>query len=251
MPEDSVPIQDAKPEPEPRPELPTPQAKPKQKQKPRRSLGELLRTVIPAVLVVLGLGLTILGFVRFIGTFEDTRAYRATPVCTADAKPGADCATLESGRVKKKEKEIGSDSTDYMLTVSRETAPTGRYSVGKAFYNDVTVGTDVDLKILHGKVFELSYHGHRYQPVSTPYLTIAGFSAMIGFGMIMMVAGGLADLEFMAALALAYAVGASIATVIGSMLLISLQWPLFVTLPISVLCWLIVAAITRSTFEQF
>ncbi|MBD0689605.1 hypothetical protein [Streptomyces sp. CBMA123] len=243
MPEDSVPLQDAQPKSTSRPRPPSP--------KPRPGLGGLLRAALPAALAVLGLALTILGFVRFTDTFEQTRAYRATPTCAADAKPGADCVTLESGRVTKKEEEAGSDSTDYMLTVSRETAPTGRYAVGKAFYEDVDAGTTVELRILHGKVFELSFQGHRSRPENTPYLTIFEFSGLIGVGMIMIIGGLFGDLEFMLFISLGYSAGATLLTAFGSLLLISLQWPLLVTLPIAVTCWLIAAAISHSAFKEF
>ncbi|MER7849078.1 hypothetical protein ABTZ03_34635 [Kitasatospora sp. NPDC096077] len=245
MPEDSVPLQDTPPTPEPRPQQP-----PKPSPKPRRSAGELLRAAAPAVLLVVGLALTVLGFVRFTETYQQTRAYLATTVCAADAKPGADCVTLESGRVTKKQEEAGSDSTDYLLTVAREKAPSDRYGVGRAFYEDVDTGTYVELKILHGKVFELSYQGHSSRPPNTPYLAVVEFSVLIAFGMIMMVlALSVDDVEFMLPLALGYVLGTAIATGIGSLTLIALQWPLAVTLAIAVVLWLIVAAVSRATFE--
>ncbi|MGW3044829.1 hypothetical protein ACWC9T_33400 [Kitasatospora sp. NPDC001159] len=203
------------------------------------------------MLVLVGLALTVLGFVRFADTFEEVRAYRATPVCTAAAKPGDDCVTLESGRVTKKEEEPNSDSTNYVLTVTRETAPTGRYYVGRAFYDDVDTGTVVDLKILRGKVFELNYQGHRSQPPSTPYLTIVEFSGLIAVGLVMLVSGLVADIEYMAGTALGYTAAVTILTVMGSTFLITFQWPLIVTLALAVAFWLIVAAITHTTFRDF
>ncbi|MFF2149020.1 hypothetical protein [Kitasatospora sp. NPDC058190] len=211
----------------------------------------MLRPAAHVVLVVVGLALTVLGFVQFTDTFEEARAYRATPVCAPAAKPGDDCVTLESGRVTKKSEEPSSDSTDYVLTVARETAPTGRYYVGKAFYRDVDTGTVVDLKILKGKVFELSYHGHRARPPYAPYLAIAEFSGLIAVGLVMIVTGMVGDIEYLVGMALGYAAGITIATGIGSIFLITIQWPLIVTLGVAVVCWLIVAVITYTTFEEF
>jgi hypothetical protein len=211
----------------------------------------MLRPAAYVVLVVVGLALTVLGFVQFTDTFEEARAYRATPVCAPAAKPGDDCVTLESGRVTKKSEEPSSDSTDYVLTVARETAPTDRYYVGKAFYRDVDTGTVVELKILKGKVFELSYHGHRSQPPNTPYLATAEFSGLIAVGLVMVAAGLVGDIEYMVGLALAYIAGITIATGTGSIFLITFQWPLIVTLSVAVVCWLIVAVITYTTFEEF
>ncbi|MFH8383848.1 hypothetical protein ACH4E7_23350 [Kitasatospora sp. NPDC018058] len=244
MPEDSIPPQDTPPEPRAKPD-PRPAAS-----QPTPSLGEWLRSAAHVVVVVVGLSLTVLGFVRFADTFEEVRAYRTTPVCTAAAKPGDGCVTLESGRVAKKEEESSSDSTDYALTVTRETAPTGRYYVGRAFYDDVDTGTVVDLKILRGKVFELSYQGHRSQPPSTPYLTIVEFSALIAVGLVMLVSGLVADIEYMVGIAIGYAVVIAFLTDMGSTLLITFQWPLIVTLALAVVFWLIAAAITRTTFLE-
>lgn len=252
MPEDAAPLRDTPPEAEPGPGPEPRPPKPNPAPRRRRSAGELVRVALPAVLLVVGLALTVLGFVRFTEAFQQTRAYSATPVCTAGAAPGADCARLESGLVTGKTKEVGSDSTDYLLTVSREKAPTGRYTVGKAFYEDVDTGTSVELKILHGKVFELGYRGHRSQPPNTPYLSVAGFSALIAVGMITTVAGLAGrDLEFMLVVALIYTVGTAFATGIGSLLLIAFGWPLYVTLPVAVGCWLLVALISRNAFEDF
>ncbi|MET8630745.1 hypothetical protein ABZW30_44865 [Kitasatospora sp. NPDC004669] len=245
MPEDSTPPRDTPPEPKAKPD-PRPAAS-----QPTPILGEWLRSAAHVVLVVVGLALTVLGFVQFADTFEEIRAYRATPVCTAAAKPGDDCVTLESGRVTNKEEEPSSDSTNYALTVTRETAPTGRYYVGRAFYDDVDTGTVVDLKILRGKVFELSYQGHRSQPPNTPYLTIVEFSVLIAVGLVMLVSGAVADIEYMVGIAIGYAAVVAFLTVMGSAFLITFQWPLTVTLALAVVFWLIAAAVTRTTFREF
>ncbi|MFG3229043.1 hypothetical protein ACGF07_30255 [Kitasatospora sp. NPDC048194] len=244
MPEDSVPVQDAPP-PEPGPEQ-RPAA-------PRRRLrlGDALWAAAPFAVGFVGLALTVLGFVRFTDTFEEIRAYRATPACTAAAAPGDDCATSESGRVTEKSEESDSDSTSYVLTVAREKAPSARYSVGEAFYDDVAPGTIVELKILRGRVFELSYHGHRSQPPNTPYLEIIEFSALIGVGLVMVVASLFGDFEFTVALSLMYSVGVWIATAVGSVFLITVQWPLIVTLAVGVACWLFAAYLTYMTYEMF
>jgi low affinity Fe/Cu permease len=55
----------------------------------------------------------------------------------------------------------------------------------------------------------------------------------------------------MVGLALAYVAGITIATGTGSIFLITFQWPLIVTLSIAVVCWLMVAVITYTTFEEF
>ncbi|MFG2910869.1 hypothetical protein ACGF13_38215 [Kitasatospora sp. NPDC048286] len=52
------------------------------------------------LIVLAGLPLVVLGFVLFVGTYEERGAYRTAPVCGTPAPgPDADCLLLESGQV--------------------------------------------------------------------------------------------------------------------------------------------------------
>ncbi|MFI9366590.1 hypothetical protein ACIG5E_36905 [Kitasatospora sp. NPDC053057] len=204
-------------------------------------------------ILLAGLAVTVFGFVRFVDVFEEIHTYRAVPTCaTPAAKPGALCAARESGRVTKRWTEADDGSTTYKLAVARETAPTDDYSVGEAFYDDVGPGTIVDLKVLRGKVLEVSYHGHRAKPMNLPWLKWIEFSALIGAGVaLVLTAMYLDEVDVMASMLLASGVVAAVATAIGSAVLITIQWPLIVTLVIGIALWLLAAYAGLRTLEEF
>ncbi|MFF2078470.1 hypothetical protein ACFVXG_27400 [Kitasatospora sp. NPDC058162] len=199
------------------------------------------------MLVVLGLALTVLGFVRFTDTFEEVRDHYATPACTAAARPGDDCTRQESGRVtRKREPAADSDSTSYLLTVARETAPTEEYDVGKPFFDDVNPGDTVDLKVLHGKVFELDFHGHRSQTETAPWASCALIGGLIAGGLVLLLTDPrrrqALDELFMAVVMAVVVVGL---TLLAAMSLVSFQWPLVITLVVAAVCWAGVGALCR------
>lgn len=118
------------------------------KPKQRRKVAPVVRTGWKALLIVIGLSAVGLGFFRFVDTFEASGAYRSAPACgSAEAGDVVECVRQESGRVTKKSVSSSDDSVACLLTVSRETAPTGEYDVSSAFYRDVEVGATVDLQV--------------------------------------------------------------------------------------------------------
>ncbi|MFD8702838.1 hypothetical protein ACFV1W_09510 [Kitasatospora sp. NPDC059648] len=239
MPEDSAPPRDTPP--------------PSKKPEPSPSLRERLWALARITIIGLGLALTVFGFVRFVDVFEEIHTYRAAPTCaTPAAKPGELCAALESGRVTKRWTEADDGSTAYKLAVARETAPTDAYDVGEAFYDDVEPGTTVELKVLRGKVIEVSYHGHRAKPLHMPWLKWIESSALIGAGLALVLTGMyLEEIDVLASMLLASGAAAAVATAVGSAVLITIQWPLIVTLVIGVAFWLLAAYVCVRTLEDF
>ncbi|MFF4821169.1 hypothetical protein ACFY2K_42070 [Kitasatospora sp. NPDC001309] len=238
MPEDAVPVRDERPNPD--------------GWKVPPSLGDRLRPVARIVLALVGLALVVAGFVRFTADFEDVRRYHHTPLCTAPAQPSDDCATRESGRVTGKHLDPGSDSDPYTLTVARETAPAAEYGVGKAFYDDVTAGTTVDVTVLHGEVIEIGYHGHRSQTETYPWADAAVLSLLIAAGTALVLTQGWPLDDGVVPFVLAVTVVANVlATLLGSIALLTLQWPLVVTLIVAALCWIAATALFRGILNEF
>ncbi|MFJ9777024.1 hypothetical protein ACIRVF_38315 [Kitasatospora sp. NPDC101157] len=249
MPEDSPP-RDAPP-PTDEPQEPTEPTNPK-KSAASPSIRSRLLALARVPVLLAGLAVTVLGFVRFVDVFQEIHLYRTVPTCaTPAARPGALCATVESGRVTEQWKEPGDGSTTYKLTVARETAPVRSYMVGQAFYEDVSPGTVVELKILRGKVLEVSYHGHRARALNFPWLKWIEFSVVIGAGVALVLAGGYLDelVQLVGMLAVTAAVTA-VATAIGAAVLITVQWPLVISLAIGAALWLLAVYTGHRTIEE-
>ncbi|MFE7532511.1 hypothetical protein ACFU7Y_43485 [Kitasatospora sp. NPDC057542] len=191
-----------------------------------------------------GLAITVLGFNWFVDGYHAVGAYEHAPVCgTAAATPGADCVLRETGKVTARDVLTDSDGgTTYKLTVAHETGPAHTYEVGEAFYDDANVGVDVDLAVFRGRVSEVSYDGHRSRTPNTPWLTSLKVALLVGLGAAL-TAHGLTRWRSGAELGPA-AIGAAIVLFshIGSLVLMTAQWPLAVTLGIAVLGWPVVIA---------
>ncbi|MFG3052696.1 hypothetical protein ACGFZP_17295 [Kitasatospora sp. NPDC048239] len=195
------------------------------------------------LLVLAGLATTVLGFSWFVEGHHAVGAYRHAPVCgTAEATPGKDCALHETGKVTAGKVDHGDNGATYRLTVARETAPKRTYTVGEAFYDDVEVGTDVELTLFRGRVAEVSYHGHRAQNPITPWLTALKVALLAGLGSAL-TAHGLAGWR-PGARSIPASVGALVVflSLLGSLVFMATQWPLAVTLGIPVLGWLALTA---------
>ncbi len=148
----------------------------------------------------------------------------------------------ETGKVTAGRVDSSSDSTSYKLTVSRETAPSSTYDVGEAFYDDVEIGTYVDLTVWQGRVAEVSYHGHRARNLSTPWLAsfqlalvVAGGATLTVFGL----TGTRRGIWLFHLIAYGFFV---VLAFFGSIFLVSAQWPFAVILGIAVACWLFLTA---------
>ncbi|MFE7589227.1 hypothetical protein ACFU6K_07470 [Kitasatospora sp. NPDC057512] len=213
----------------------------------RRSTAPVARIVAQALLVVVGLSTVALGFSWFVDAYDEALAYRVAPVCGAPATaPGADCTGHETGRVTGRRTDSNGDSTTYDLTVSRETVPAATYSVTEGLYESLENGVNVDLTLWRGRVVELSHQGHRSAVQSTPWLTALKLALLVGTGTVLAVYGLL--LRRLASWALPVAVLPFLIlfTVIGSITLITAQWPFALTLAIPLIGWLLLAAITTT-----
>ncbi|MFC5664851.1 hypothetical protein ACFP3U_17915 [Kitasatospora misakiensis] len=213
----------------------------------RRIAGPVVRVVTQALFLLTGLATTVLGFTWFVDGYHAVGAHRHAPACgTAAATPGTDCVLHESGKVTARKVNRNEDSTTYSLTVTREKAPKHTYDVGKAFYNDAKVGTDVDLAIFRGRVVELSYHGHRAENPITPWLTSFKVALLAGLGTLL-TAHGLTWWRSGANSVPVVAGGfTAFVSFFGALVLMSTQWALALTLGLSVLGWLLLTAATTA-----
>ncbi|MFJ9774459.1 hypothetical protein ACIRVF_25020 [Kitasatospora sp. NPDC101157] len=228
-PEDSVPIRDAPPE--------------ERSEEPTHALRRRLRGVARILLGLLALALTVRGFVIFAEVFEEQHGQRTAPLCgTAEAKPGALCTARESGRVTKQWTEPHDTSTVFKLTVAREKAPAGSYTVDAAFYREVQPGTVLDLKVLRGKVFELGYQGRSQQLHDGLWPPLIAQGVLIGAGLVLLFTAPFPnDAAAMRGDFLSGGLGAAVMTVCATFFLILILWPPNVTLAIGVALWLIAA----------
>ncbi|MFB7126535.1 hypothetical protein [Kitasatospora sp. NPDC056273] len=217
------------------------------RQHSRRSAAPAARIVAQALLVVIGLSTVALGFSWFVDTYDEALAYRGAPVCGAPATaPGADCTKQETGRVTAKKTDSNGDSTTYGLTVSRETVPTATYSVTEGLYDSLENGVNVDLTLWRGRVVELSHQGHRSTVQSTPWLTALKLALLVGTGTVLAVYGLLLRRLVSWALPLAVLPFLVLFTVLGSIILITAQWPFALTIALPLIGWLVLTAITAT-----
>ncbi|WP_030231662.1 hypothetical protein [Streptomyces sp. NRRL S-350] len=217
----------------------------------RRAAGRVARWLACLLLLVAGAATAALGFSWFVDAYHESGAYLTAPSCgTAEAVPGADCLRHEAGKVRAGRVDNSGDSPSYELTVSRESAPSGTYTVGKAFYDDVEIGTDVELAVWRGRVVVVSYHGHRADNPSTYWLTSLKVALLVGLGSALTAYG--VTLPRGGAVG-SPAMGAAFVVVFaffGSLLFLSTQWPFAVTLGVPVLAWvLMTAAVTAIAWD--
>ncbi|MFE5586102.1 hypothetical protein [Kitasatospora sp. NPDC056531] len=204
------------------------------------------------LLVAVGLSAVGFGFVQFSEAFETLGAHRGVPVCgTAEAGAGTDCLHQESGWVTRKYAEDGDDSTSFMLTVARETAPSGDYSVSGSFYGDVKVGSVVDLKVYRGAVVRLAYRGHEAEHLNILWRVLIEAAVLIGVGTSAIAHGLAAPPARKWWVAVSMTVPTAVAVIAGSALLVSVQWPFAVNLGLSALGWLVMLAVTWSAVDYW
>ncbi|MFJ9461669.1 hypothetical protein ACIRST_42190 [Kitasatospora sp. NPDC101447] len=221
------------------------------KPKQRRKVAPVVRMGWKVLLVAIGLSAVGLGFFRFVDAFEASGAYRSAPACgSAEAGDVVECVRTESGQVTKKSSSSSDDSVTYLLTISRETAPSGEYDVGGAFYRDVEVGTTVDLKIWKDDVVWVSYHGHQAEQRNMPWWSVFEVALLIGAGTTLL-AYRVASADLRAwGWPLLVAVPTAVATGTGCVLLIAYQWPFAVTLTLAIVSWLIAVVIAATAVSE-
>ncbi|WP_147465210.1 hypothetical protein [Streptomyces sp. 1114.5] len=209
----------------------------------RRVAGLAARVLARTLLLAAGLAVAAVGFGWFVDAHRETVAYLSAPACGSPAAvPGAPCTAHETGTVRAKRIVNGNDDTEYELTVARETVTGGFFDVGAAFYEDVAVGTYVDLTVWNGRVAELSYHGHRARNPDTPWLASFQVALVVAAGATLTVygVGGLRrDTWKFPLIAYGFFV---LAAFFGSLIFVGAQWPLALVLGIPVACWLLLTA---------
>ncbi|MFD8756451.1 hypothetical protein ACFV0O_36565 [Kitasatospora sp. NPDC059577] len=208
----------------------------------RPDTGAGVRVLARGVLVLAGLAVTALGFAWFVDTYDRTIAYRHAPVCaTAAAAPGTDCVRHETGRVTAA-RALDEDARE--LRIARESAPTDRYEVGKAFYEAVEIGTDVDLTVFRGRVAEVSYRGHRAANPIRPWQTSVKVALLVAAGSALTVRGASGPRRNARRVILAGAGWVAFLSALGGFAVLSSQGPFVVSLGVPLLGWLGATAIT-------
>ncbi|MFE7563450.1 hypothetical protein [Kitasatospora sp. NPDC057500] len=145
------------------------------------SPGAVVAQLVCGVIVLAGLGLVVLGFRSFVLTYDEVTAYRHAPVCGATVASGADCLRHETGRVAQRSAQGSREGTVYQLAVAGETGSVyGVYDVDEAFYDDMPLGSAVELTVFRGRVVEVAAAGHRARAAQVPLracleLTVLGF----------------------------------------------------------------------------
>ncbi|MFB7129958.1 hypothetical protein [Kitasatospora sp. NPDC056273] len=209
--------------------------------KPSRRAARL-RAAGRVLIVLAGLVPVVAGFLLFVRTYDVTVAYRTAPVCgTSAAGAGADCLRLESGRVvrKKVDTDRENDLSSYKLVVARETAGGDEYDVGEPFFQDVEVGTAIDVGVWKGKVVQISYRGHRAVKPQLPWLPVLGVALLISVGSAAVVHGLHRSREGLRDVVQVGSIVFTVGSFAGSLVLIgAFQWSFPVTITVAVLAWL-------------
>ncbi|GAB7184024.1 hypothetical protein ATKI12_3855 [Kitasatospora sp. Ki12] len=195
---------------------------------PRRTAGSPGRLLAQGLLVLAGLATAAFGFGLYLDTHDEAVAHHTAPACgTTAAPPGTDCVRSESGRVTARKTDGA-----YLLTVARETAPAQTFEVDQDFYQSTAIGADVELRLWHGRVAEVSYHGHSAEnPVGTR-LPSLGVAALVAAGSALTVRGLTRSRRDTGDARLGAAVVIGPCAYIGSTFLIPWQWPLVLVLGI-------------------
>ncbi|MFD8756450.1 hypothetical protein ACFV0O_36560 [Kitasatospora sp. NPDC059577] len=209
----------------------------------RRVGAPVLHGLARGLLLLTGLAVTVLGFTRYVDAYDGVGAPRHAPTCgTAAAAPGADCLRHETGKVTAGRVDNSNDAPGHWLTVARETAGEHEYPVGKAFYDDVEVGTDVDVTVFRGRVAEVSYRGHRARNPSTPWLASTEIALLVGLGSALTAYGLTRARPATEATPVGIAAFITFLSFFGNLVLVSTQLPLAVTLAVPALAWLALTA---------
>ncbi|MFD0275605.1 hypothetical protein ACFVHB_17110 [Kitasatospora sp. NPDC127111] len=211
----------------------------------RAAAGPAGRVLTQGLFLLAGLATTVLCFGWFVDANEVAGAYRTAPVCgTAAHTPGTDCVLRETGKVTARDAVNNGDSTDYTLTVARETAPKHSYPINAELYSVAKVGADVDLTVFRGRVAEVSYDGHRVQNPGTPWLASVEVALLAGLGTAL-TAHGLTWSRLggrPASFFLAMGFFTALMALLGCLFFVTSPFPLAVTLAVPVLGWLFMTA---------
>ncbi|MFG2916658.1 hypothetical protein ACGF0D_27695 [Kitasatospora sp. NPDC048298] len=208
------------------------------------------------LIVLAGLPLVVLGFVLFVGTYEERGAYRTAPVCGTPAPgPDADCLLLESGQVTRKWVSSSvEDGTSYYLNIARGEGATQKYMVDEPLYRHVEAGTAVDLKIWKDMVVRIAHDGHEVSTLALSWrnwLGLAEAVPLIAVGTVVTTYGLPGrNPEFWDS-SLLLTMGMVLVTAIGAVVLTLVQWPFPVTLGLAVAAWLIAAPTVRYLHTSF
>ncbi|MFD9064707.1 hypothetical protein ACFVZ3_24660 [Kitasatospora purpeofusca] len=200
--------------------------------RPALLAGALL---LQGALVLAGLAVTVVGFRLFLDAHDEMHGYRTAPVCDTAAAPGADCDRYEGGRVTARKND-----GEYRLTVARETAPADTYFVDEDFYDDVQIGTNVQVTVFHARAVAISYRGHHGDNPRDPHLPALEVAALITVGSALTVNGLARSRESGAGLLSGPGIG--LLAFIGSSLLLQMPLPLAVTLGVPLLAWIALVA---------
>ncbi|MFJ1753406.1 hypothetical protein [Kitasatospora sp. NPDC088134] len=206
--------------------------------------------------VLAGLPPVLLGFLLFVGAFEERAAYRSAPLCGTPAPgPDADCLLAESGRVTaKRVSDSIEDGTGYYLRVARGTGPTEEYEVDEFLHQHVESGSAVDLKVWKGLVVRIAVDGHE---VGVPtlsrqgWLGLAGATLLIALGTVVTSYGLPGRNPPFPRSAPLLLMGTTLVTAMGTVLLALVQWPFPLTLGLAAAAWLVATATLRYLHTSF
>ncbi|MFB6889804.1 hypothetical protein ACFCX4_10875 [Kitasatospora sp. NPDC056327] len=214
---------------------------------PLRSPGAVVVQLVCGLIALAGLGLVVLGFRSFVLTYDEVTAYRHAPVCGATAAPGADCLRHETGRVAQRSTRGNPGGTVYRLTVAGETVSIhGVYDVDEAFYDDMPLGSAVELTVFRGRVVEVAAAGHRARAPQVPLRACLELTALGFLGSSLVIHGTRPALTRLGLggptvgifrITVGSALFFAVPPLFGSVMALQLHVPLAVVLPLAALGW--------------
>ncbi|MFJ6381217.1 hypothetical protein ACIQI7_14625 [Kitasatospora sp. NPDC092039] len=207
------------------------------------------------LIALAGLPLVVLGFVLFVGAYEERGGYRTAPVCgTPTPGADADCLLLESGRVTRKWTSVSvEDGAAYFLGIARGAGSAQEYEVDEPLYRHVESGTAVDLRIWKGVVVRIAHDGHEVSTLTLSWQVWLGLAeaALLIAGGTVVTACGLPGRNRVVrnspAMLLA---GTALVTAVGAAVLTLVQWPFPVTLGCAVSAWLVATVTVRHLYKN-
>ncbi|MFJ7250086.1 hypothetical protein ACIQWA_36375 [Kitasatospora sp. NPDC098652] len=108
------------------------------------------------------------------------------------------------------------------------------------------------MNVLHGRVIEISYHGHRSRTETYRWADAAVLSLLIAAGTALVLTQAWPPDDGAVSFPLVVTVVANVfATLLGSIALLTLQWPLVVTLIVATLCWIAATALFRGILNEY
>ncbi|MFE9428692.1 hypothetical protein ACFYNO_37755 [Kitasatospora sp. NPDC006697] len=209
-----------------------------------------------ALIVLAGLPLVVLGFLLFTGGYEERGGYRTAPLCGTPAPgPDADCLLRESGRVTGKQvTDSAEDGVAYYLDVARGTGSARKFEVDEYLYRHVETGSTVDLTVWQNMVVRIAQGGHEVGTTDLSWhlwFGLAAATAAIAAGTVV-TAFGLPGRNpaFRHSAPLLF-LGTAMATAIGAVILVLVQWPFPVTLGLAAAAWLAAVPTVRYLHSSF